>query len=262
MEKNICWFDLETTGLKIPKDSIVEISAIKTDSNLKKIDEFYSLVRPNEPYEIDPTATEKHGLTKEMLKDAPTFKDISKKLLDFIGDCDLGGYNIAKFDMAMIVEEFLRAGIVLEYKNRNIIDGYAIYNKWESRTLEATYARLFGKPLEDAHNAEADIMATIAVYKKQREMYDLPTPNEIDKICFADKKFKLDLAQKFVANKDKDIIFNFGKHKGKTIEEVYNCDNSYFDWVANNGDFELESRKLAAKLKHYVFKKLYGNDKK
>lgn len=262
MEKNICWFDLETTGLKISKDSIVEISAIKTDSDLNKIGEFYSLVRPNEPYSIDSTATEKHGLTKEMLKDAPTFKEIADKLLEFIGDCDLGGYNIAKFDMAMIVEEFLRVGIVLDYKSRNIIDGYAIYNKWESRTLEATYARLFGKPLENAHNAEADIMATIAVYKKQKELYNLPSPSEIDKICFADKKYKLDLAQKFIADKDKNIVFSFGKHKGKTIEEVYNCDNSYFDWVANNNDFELESRKLATKLKRYVFKKLYGNNNK
>ncbi|MBR4589880.1 MAG: 3'-5' exonuclease [Bacteroidaceae bacterium] len=252
--KNIVWFDLETTGLVIAKDSIVEISAIKTDSDLNEIDRFYSLVQPFGEYEMSPVAQEKHGLSKEDLADSPYFKDIADSLLDFIEDCDLGGYNIGHFDLAMLVEEFLRAKKVFNYKNRNIIDSYSIYNKWESRKLEDYYFRLFGEKLENAHTAEADILATIRVFKKQKEMYALPSNEEIDAICFEEKNNKLDLAQKFIIDRDesgerKDIKFNFGKWKGYSIYEVILKDSTYFDWVINNRDFAKETRIMAKKLK-------------
>lgn len=248
MSKNIVWFDLETTGLVIAKDSIIEISAIKTDPELNEIDKFYSLVQPFGDYEISPIAHEKHGLSKEDLVDSPYFKDIADDLLDFIEDCDLGGYNIGHFDLAMLVEEFLRAKKVFNYKNRNLIDSFTIYNKWESRKLEDYYFRLFGEKFENAHSAEADILATIRVFKKQKEMYALPSNEEIDAICFEEKGNKLDLAQKFIKDSG-DIKFNFGKWKGYSIYDVILKDPSYFDWIANNVDFAKETRIMARKLK-------------
>lgn len=248
MSKNIVWFDLETTGLVIAKDSIVEISAIKTDSDLNEIDRFYSLVQPLGDYEMSPIAQEKHGLSKEDLADSPYFKDIADDLLEFIDDCDLGGYNIGHFDLAMIVEEFLRAKKVFNYKNRNLIDSYSIYNKWESRKLEEYYFRLFGERFENAHSAEADIRATIRVFKKQKEIYALPSNEEIDAICFEEKGNKLDLAQKFI-KEDGDIKFNFGKWKGYSIYDIIKKDAGYFDWIANNVDFAKETRIMARKLK-------------
>lgn len=248
MSKNIVWFDLETTGLVIAKDSIIEISAIKTDTNLNELDKFYSLVQPFGDYEMSPAAQEKHGLSKEDLVDSPYFKDIADELLDFIDDCDLGGYNIGNFDLAMLVEEFFRAKKVFNYKNRNLIDSFSIYNKWESRKLEDYYYRLFGEKFENAHSAEADIRATIRVFKKQKEMYALPTMEEIDAICFEEKKNKLDLAKRFV-KEDGIIKFNFGKWKGYDICDVYKKDSTYFDWISNNYEFATETRIMAKKLK-------------
>ena len=261
MSKNIVWFDLETTGLVIAKDSIIEISAIKTDTELNELDKFYSLVQPFGDYEMSPAAQEKHGLSKEDLVDSPYFKDIADDLLNFIEDCDLGGYNIGNFDLAMLVEEFLRAKKVFNYKNRNLIDAYTIYNKWESRKLEDYYFRLFGEKFENAHSAEADIRATIRVYKKQKEMYALPSVEEIDAICFAEKNDKLDLAKRFIVEKDdegnrKDIKFNFGKWKGYSIYDVIVKDSTYFDWISNNYEFATETRIMAKKLKLLAIKGL------
>jgi DNA polymerase-3 subunit epsilon len=248
MSKNIVWFDLETTGLVIAKDSIIEISAIKTDADLNEIDKFYSLVQPFGDYEMSPAAQEKHGLSKEDLVDSPYFKDIADDLLDFIEDCDLGGYNIGNFDLAMLVEEFLRAKKVFSYKTRNLIDAFTIYNKWESRRLEDYYFRLFGEKFENAHSAEADIRATIRVFKKQQEMYALPSYEEIDAVCFEEKQNKIDLAKRFV-KENGEIKFNFGKWKGYSIDDVYKKDSTYFDWISNNYEFATETRIMAKKLK-------------
>lgn len=260
MSKNIVWFDLETTGLIIAKDSIVEISAIKTDADLNELDRFYSLVQPMGDYEMSPMAHEKHGLSKEDLIDSPHFKDIADKLLDFIEDCDLGGYNIGHFDLAMLVEEFFRAKKVFNYKSRNLIDAYTIYNKWESRRLEDYYFRLFGEKFENAHSAEADIRATIRVFGKQKELYALPSSEEISAICFDAKDNDVDLAKKFIIERDeegkrKDIKFNFGKWNGYSIYDVYKKDSSYFDWIANNHDFATETRIIAKKLKELASRK-------
>lgn len=253
MSKEIVWFDLETTGLIIAKDSIIEISAIKTDEELNEIDKFYSLVQPYGEYEISPGAQEKHGLSKEDLKDSPYFKDIADDLLEFINGCDLGGYNIGGFDLAMLVEEFYRCNKPFDYKKRNLIDSFSIYNKWESRKLEDYYFRLFGEKFENAHSAEADIRATIRVFKKQKEMYNLPSSEEIDAICFEEKNNKIDLAKKFI-KEDNTVKFNFGKWKGYDIFEVYKRDESYFNWAATNPEFTKETRIMARKLKELAKK--------
>lgn len=254
---NIVWFDLETTGLVIAKDSIVEISAIKTDENLNEIDKFYSLVQPYGEWEMSPVAQEKHGLSKEDLADSPYFRDIADDLLEFLGDCDLGGYNIGNFDLAMLVEEFLRCKKVFNYKNRNLIDSYKIYNKWEPRTLECYYERLFGEKFENAHTAEADILATIKVFKKQKEMYALPSLEEIDAVCFDEKNSKLDLAKKFVKHPETgEIIYNFGKYKGYSVVDIFKKDSTYLDWIYNNEDFNKETRFMAKKLKNFCTSQL------
>ena len=154
----------------------------------------------------------------------------------------------------MLVEEFLRAKKVFSYKSRNLIDAFTIYNKWESRKLEDYYFRLFGEKFENAHSAEADIRATIRVFKKQKEMYALPSPEEIDAICFDAKDNNVDLAKRFIVERDvdgkrKDIKFNFGKWKGFSIFDVYKKDSTYFDWISNNYDFATETRIMAKKLK-------------
>lgn len=245
--EHIAWIDLETTGVDTTQDRIIEICIIKTDLELNEIDRFYSLVNP-EGKKSRPDAIDKHGITDESLLDKPTFKDLAGEIKEFITGCAFGGYNIVYFDLPVLVEEFIRAKMLIPYRKVPIIDPYRIILNQEPRDLTSIYKRFTGKDLEDAHSAEADIRASIEIFGKQNEYYDLPkTLQGLDDLNNRDAV--VDLSKKFKINEDKEIIFNFGKHKGKTFKDVFEEDVQYIEWIIDGADnFSLETRVIAKKL--------------
>lgn len=252
MAKSIVWFDLETTGVNIVTDRIIEICMIKTDVDGNETERFYSLVNPGPGIESRPEAINKHGITADMLKDQPTFEHIAKDVKDFIGDSNLGGYNILYFDIPILIEEFMRAKILFNHRNIAIIDPFIIYRKYESRDLSTAYTKYTGKTLENAHRAEADILATMEIFQAQRKLYNMAqTVEEIDKEVNESRQTRVDLSGKFKfaeINGKRDIIFNFGKWNGKSFKEVYEADSRYIEWMINDGEFPKETKIIARKL--------------
>jgi len=251
MEKDIIWFDLESTGVNTATDRIIEICMIRKTSEGKEVDRFQSYVNP-EGMESRPEAIEKHGITPEMLADKPTFSKIAKRVNEFIGDCDLGGYNVLYFDIPLLTQELFRSGIPFNHRTRKIIDPFLIQTAYEPRDLSSTYKRMTGKSLENAHAAEADIEATIEIFDCQKAKYALPkSHSEIEDSSIKNRKDQVDLANRFKiteVNGKREIVFNFGKNKGKTFKDVFSEDASYIDWVVNKGDFPLETKIIAKKL--------------
>lgn len=235
----IVWFDLESTGLSLTEDRIIEISMFKIYPENNKSETYYKRINP-QGKSIGEEAFSKHQIKLEDLNDCPTFNEVAKEIYDFINDCDLGGYNCKRFDVPLLIEEFLRAKIYINVKSFNIVDVYKILNKCEPRTLEGTYKRFFGKTFDGAHNAESDIKATIEIFDKMQslEQFGLnfeSTAKELDNFAFADDNI-LDLENKLKFNKNNEITFNFGKYSGKTIQEVYLLDKGYFDWIIQKSD--------------------------
>ncbi|MFA5153261.1 MAG: exonuclease domain-containing protein [Clostridia bacterium] len=248
LERPIVFIDLETTGLDLAKDRIIEISMIKLFSDNTTIN-YYKRINPKGK-EIAEEAFEKHGIKLEDLVLCPTFRQVSQEIYDFIKDCDLGGYNCKRFDIPILIEEFLRVNLHLNIKSFKIIDVYKIYNKAEPRTLEGTYKRFFGESFEGAHSAEADITATIKILNKLEEIYKIPeTVSELDKYALEDDG--LDLENKIKKKGDK-ILFNFGKYKDKTIQEVYETDPRYYSWIINTSDMTVQSKNLFRNIVKYI----------
>jgi DNA polymerase-3 subunit epsilon len=252
MDKSIVWFDLETTGINTATDRIIEICMIKTDFKGNEIDSFYSLVNPGPNIKSRQEAIDKHGITSEMLENQNSFESIAKEVVDFIGDSHLGGYNALRFDVPMLVEELMRAGIVFNYRHRAIIDPFLIYSKYERRDLSTAYTRYTGKTLEGAHRAEMDIRATMEIFDAQRQLYDMPqTPEEIDIEVNESRQTQVDLSGKFKfseINGKREIVFNFGKWAGKPFREVYETDSRYIEWMVDKGEFAKETKIIAKKL--------------
>lgn len=251
-DKDIVWFDLETTGVNTSKDRVIEICLVKTDLKGNEKDMFYSLVNPGADVQMSKEAEEKHGISLESLKDKDPFEFIAKDVYDFIKDCDLGGYNILRFDIPILVEEFMRAGIVFNHRKVNVIDPFLIYTKYEKRDLSTAYTKYTGKSLEGAHAAEADIRATMEIFKAQKELYDMPHhPKEINDQVNESRKDLVDLSGKFKfsdINGKREIVFNFGKWKGISFKEVFEKDSRYFEWMINKGEFSKETKIIAKKL--------------
>jgi DNA polymerase-3 subunit epsilon len=252
MDKSIVWLDLETTGVNTVTDRIIEICLVKTDLKGNIIKTFKSLVNPGSDVEIRPEAFEKHGISKSDLEDQDSFHFIANEILSFIGDSYLGGYNILYFDVPMLVQEFLRAGIVFEYRNRPIIDPFLIYTKYEPRNLESVYKRLTGKDLEGAHRAENDILATIEIFDKQKEIYTLPeSVEELDKFVNESRKDMVDISGKLkFAEIDgkREVVFNFGKWKGVSFRKVFEKDKNYIEWMYDKGEFSKDTKIIVKKL--------------
>lgn len=252
MSETIVWFDLETTGIKIATDRIIEICMIKTDLEGNEIASYYSLVNPGPGVESSQAAIDKHGITKEMLEDCDSFDFIAQSVVDFIGDSHLGGYNILYFDVPFLVQEFMRAGIVFNHRGRSIIDPFLIYSKYESRNLETAYKKYTGKTLDNAHRAESDIRATMEIFEAQKKLYDMPqTPTEIDETVNTSRKDQVDLSGKFKfleINGKREIVFNFGKWDGKPFREVFEADQRYIQWIIDKGEFTKETKIIAKKL--------------
>jgi DNA polymerase-3 subunit epsilon len=246
LKNPIVFFDLETTGINITKDRIVEISLLKIYPNGK---EESKTRRINPEMPIPPQVTAIHGISDEDVKDCPTFKQIAKSLADQLEGCDLAGFNSARFDVPMLSEEFLRTGIDFDMSKRKFIDVQIIFHKKEQRTLEAAYKFYCDKELENAHSAEADTMATYEVLKAQLKHYpDLV--NDIEALSKEYSSFNnnVDYAGRMIYDEKGVEIINFGKHKGKSVKEVLRTEPSYYTWMMD-GDFPLNTKQMLTKIR-------------
>ena len=246
LKNPIVFFDLETTGISVTNDRIVEISLLKIHPNGK---EESKTRRINPEIPIHPQATAVHGITDDDVKDCPTFKQIAKSLVEILEGCDLAGFNSSRFDVPMLSEEFLRAGIDFDMSKRKFIDVQIIFHKKEPRTLEAAYKFYCDKDLDNAHSAEADTRATYEVLKSQLARYpDLV--NDIETLSKEYSSFNnnVDFAGRMIYD-DKGVeIINFGKHKGKTVKHVLRTEPSYYAWIMD-GDFPLNTKQMLTKIR-------------
>ncbi|MGJ8666641.1 MAG: exonuclease domain-containing protein [Patiriisocius sp.] len=245
LTKPICFFDLETTGINIAVDRIVEISILKVFPNGNKESHTWR-VNPTVPIPAATTAV--HGITDEMVANEPTFKELAKKVYDLIKDSDLGGFNSNRFDIPLLAEELLRAEIDFDMKKNLAVDVQTIFHKKEKRTLEAAYKFYCDKELVDAHSAAADTNATYEVLKAQLDRYpdlenDMSTLAEFS----AHRKFA-DFAGYIGYNKKGKEMFAFGKHKGTLVEDVLENEPGYFGWLLN-ADFPLYTKKVLTRIK-------------
>jgi DNA polymerase-3 subunit epsilon len=243
LKKPIVFFDLETTGTDHVHDRIVELAFIKHSPN-GSIDKYVKRVNPGMP--IPPSSTAIHGITDEHVKDAPMFKHIAHELYEWIKGCDMGGYNSSKFDLPVLAEEFLRAGLHVDFTERNMVDVQQIFFKMEARTLKAAYAFYCNKDLSNAHSAEADIEATIEVLEAQLDRYpDLANDVAgLHKFTITDEY--VDYARRMVM-KDGHPVFNFGKYKGRKVEEVFTQEPQYYDWMMQ-ADFALHTKQKISEI--------------
>lgn len=245
LKNPLVFFDLETTGINIVKDRIVEISYVKVYPNGKE-EIWTKRVNPGMP--IPPESTAIHGITDEDIKDCPTFKEIAKSLASQIEGCDLAGYNSNRFDIPLLVEEFLRAEVDIDLNKRKFVDVQTIFHKMEQRTLAAAYKFYCEKSLENAHTAEADTIATYEVLKAQLDRYpDLQ--NDVNFLSqYSSYTNNVDFAGRMVYNDKKQEIINFGKYKGRLVEEILKNDPGYYSWIMN-GDFALNTKKVLTEIK-------------
>ena len=245
LSKPICFFDLETTGIDITKDRIVEISILKVYPNGNKESKTW-LVNPTIP--IPKAASDVHGITDERVAGEPTFKELAKQIHNMIKDSDLAGYNSDRFDIPLLAEEMLRAEVDFDLGNRVSVDVQTIFHKMEQRTLSAAYKFYCGKDLIDAHTASADTNATYEILKAQLDRYDR-LENNIKKLSeFTYRKQIADFAG-FIGYNDKgEEIFTFGKHKGKRVEDIFDEEPGYFGWLLG-ADFPLSTKKILTAIK-------------
>ncbi len=242
----IVFFDLETTGVNIAKDRIVEISVLKVYPNGK---EEQKTIRVNPEMPIPKEASEVHGIYDEDVKDCPTFKEIAKDLARYMEGCDLGGYNSNRFDIPLLAEEFLRVGVDFDMRKRKFVDVQTIFHKMEQRTLSAAYRFYCDKSLEDAHTASADTAATYEVLKAQLERYGDKLENNIEFLSkFSTQNNTVDFACFIVYNDKGEEVFNFGKNKGVPVEKVLREQPGYFSWIINS-EFPLYTKKVLTEIK-------------
>jgi len=245
LKKPIVFFDLETTGVDVSKDRIVEISIMKISPNGEKE---IKTRRVNPEMPIPVQASEVHGIYDDDVKDEPTFRALAKSLAKFIDNSDLAGYNSNKFDVPLLAEEFLRVGVDFDLENRNLVDVQNIFHKMEQRTLVAAYKFYCQKELVDAHSAEADITATYEVLEAQLDRYE-DLQNDVDFLAeFSERQKTADLVGRIVFDENNVEVFNFGKHKGKSVSEVFKKEPSYYSWMMD-GDFPQYTKKVLTAIK-------------
>lgn len=245
LHKPLAFFDLETTGVTVGADRIVEISILKLLPDATK-QTFTRRVNPEIP--IPEAASKVHGIYNADVANEPTFRQLAPEIVAFIGNADLAGYNSNKFDVPMLVDEFLRVDIQFEMKGRKLVDVQNIFHKMEQRTLAAAYKFYCNKEIINAHSAEADILATYEVLMAQLEKYDSLAKDVEGLHQFSSLTQNVDLAGRIVFNEKKEEVFNFGKHKGKTVKEIFEKEPSYYDWMLK-GDFPLETKQVLTALR-------------
>ncbi len=252
LSKPLAFFDLETTGTNILRDKIVQIAMIRVSPNGEET-EYNKLVNPQIP--IPTSSSDIHGITDEMVQDAPTFPQIAKEVNQFLKDCDLGGYNHIKFDIPLLMEEFARADIEFSLHNRRLVDSQRLFFLMEPRSLTAAYKFYCQKDLVDAHDAMADVNATKEILMSQVEKYqgtsppnsDLPPlSSRIEDLHLYSFGKMVDLAGRLSRDKDGDLNFNFGKYKGKKVKDVFGKEPQYYDWIMKS-DFPQDTKKILTK---------------
>ena len=257
LKRPLAFFDLETTGVNVASDRIVEISILKA---MPDGSEDVKTLRINPGIPIPLESSLIHGIYDEDIRNKKTFKQAGEELARFLDDCDLAGYNSNRFDIPVLMEEFLRAGIDFDIENRHFVDVQNVFHQMEQRTLKAAYKFYCGKDIENAHSAEADIKATYEVLKAQIERYEnqewenkkgeisKPVQNNIEALHeFTNLNKPVDFAARMVYNEDGVEVINFGKHKGRPVEDVFQSEPSYYNWMLN-GDFPLYTKRCLQKI--------------
>ena len=248
LERPLIFFDLETTGVNIATDRIVEIAILKVFPNGNKESKTW-LVNPE--IEIPKEASDIHGITNEMVVNEPTFKELAGKVSELIEGCDLAGFNSNRFDIPLLAEEMLRAGTNFDMKDRVSIDVQVIFHKKEERTLSAGYKFYCGKDLENAHSAEADTLATYEILKAQLDRYDDLENNVRFLNDYSTHGKRADFAGFILFNEDQEEIFTFGKHKGQRVVDILKRDKGYYSWIQNS-DFPLYTKKVLKEIKERI----------
>lgn len=245
IRRPLVFFDLETTGIDQVNDRIIEIALLKVHPN-ENTETKHLRINPEMP--IKPDATAVHGITDDDVKDKPTFQEVARQIADFISGCDLAGYNCNKFDVPLLAEEFLRAGIDIDMKKHKLVDAQVIFFKKEQRTLSAAYQYYCGKSLENAHSAEADTLATFEVLKAQLDHYD-DLENNVDYLAeYTRQNNNVDYLGRIVYNEAGVEIMNFGKYKGRPVADVLREEPGFYNWMMN-GDFPLYTKKVVTMIK-------------
>jgi len=263
LKKPLVVFDLETTGTSIANSRIVELSYVKVlPSGEKEVKTMR--INPTIPIPLETSLI--HGIYEDDIKDAPTFKEIAKNLAKALEGCDLGGFNVIRFDVPLLVEEFLRVDVNFDVSGRKLIDAQKIFHMMEKRTLSAAYKFYCDKNLDGAHSAEADTLATLAVLEAQIDRYDGQevTDNLGKKIGLIENNMETlhqltfskmaDLAGRIAFNHENVEVFNFGKHKGKPVTDILKREPSYYDWMMK-GDFPLDTKRKLTEIKLKNFNK-------
>lgn len=243
LDRDLVFFDVETTGLNVIRDRIVQIALVKLHKNGQPQTELSMLINPGIP--ISEESMQIHGITPKDLANKPVFQQVAQKIWDFIGDSDLAGYNSNRFDVPMLMEEFARVGMEFDVSKRRLLDVQRIFYKMEPRTLKAAYRFYCGQELTDAHDALADVKATINVFKGQLQVYEdkdlidengnvVPAPikNDVEVLhTFTNDLNFLDATQKLRVQPDGVVVFNFGKYAGQPVREVFLKEKNYFHWM-------------------------------
>jgi DNA polymerase-3 subunit epsilon len=268
LTKPIVFFDIESTGLNIGTDKIVEICMLKVmPDNTTKI----KTERINPQMHIPEQTSELHGIYDKDVVDKPPFKEVAPALRDFIKGCDLAGYNLLKFDIPLLMEEFLRNGLEMDLRGVRIVDIQNIFHRMEPRNLRAAYRFYCGETLLNAHSAEADTVATYKILEQQLERYEnttitgendeefIPIKNDITALAaFSSSNRNVDFAGHIIFNKEDVEIFNFGRYKGIPVEQVFTKEPSYYDWMMK-ADFPLYTKKIIHNIRIRMLSTKLGN---
>jgi DNA polymerase III subunit epsilon len=259
LTRNLVFFDLETTGLNIIRDRILQIALVRLHKDGTPPAELMLLINPGVP--ISEEAMAVHGIQPKDLANKPTFRQVAQQIWDFIGDADLAGYNSNRFDVPMLMEEFSRVGMDFTIEKRRLLDVQRIFYKMEPRTLKAAFRFYCGQEMVDAHDALADVRATIDVFKGQLTMYEnrdlideegnvVPAPivNDVQVLHdFTNDLNFLDVTQKLKAQADGTVVFNFGKYMGQPVKEVFKKEPNYFHWMMEK-EFTVQVKQLIQKI--------------
>jgi DNA polymerase III subunit epsilon len=247
LKRDLVFFDIEATGLNVVKDRIVQIAAIKFKKNSDQPEELSMLINPGIP--ISEEAFQVHGISNLDVANKPTFEQVAEHLFDFFGDSDLAGYNSNRYDLPLLMEEFARVGLDFTIDQRNLVDVQKIFYKMEPRTLTAALQFYCNETFENAHDALADVRATVKVFKRQLEKYtdlekDISGLHE-----FTKEPNTLDATQRLKYGPNGEVIFNFGKYAGRPVLEVFQEDKSYYSWIMTK-DFSVQVKQILKKLVH------------
>lgn len=246
LKNPVVFFDLETTGVNITTDRIVEICYLKV---LPNGNEASKTLRVNPQMHIPEASTAVHGITDDDVKDCPTFKEIGREIAKEFEGCDLAGFNSSRFDIPLLAEEFLRAGIDFDMGRHKSVDVQVIFHKMEQRTLSAAYKFYCDKNLEDAHSAQGDTRATYEVLKAQLERYPATLKNDMDFLAqYSTFTKNADFAGRIIFDEKGIEVFNFGKYKGMSVSEVLKRDPGYYSWILQ-GDFALNTKQVLTRIR-------------